>query len=367
MPGLKVGITEVLFQGAELPPTMGATDLVAPREVFRTDDGRLARQLIQSAIQKANDMIYRTAQRQAQCKGMGTTLVAALFRDDRVTVAHVGDCRLYRLRDDAFKQITVDHSLQQELINKGFYTPEEAREAVSKNIVTRAIGVEPTVDADLAEELIREGDVYLLCSDGLSDLLEDAEIQFILQQFNPDLEAAAEALVKSANDKGGKDNISVVLARPAARTESEQMIGECPAVSATMQIVSRSDVGRKRSHNEDNVRTDSAIGIAVLADGMSGYNAGEVASAIAVNLIADELQKGLQRLAANGADEAVLEEEASAVVDNTSFDGEYLQGLLGERAIEVEEITIGDVEAAHDAPAVIDHHTEMARNLEIGS
>ena len=169
--------------------------------------------LVESAIQSANEAIFQTAQSQPQCAGMGTTLVAAVFYDDRLTVAHIGDSRMYRLRGDAFEQITVDHSLLQELIDKGFYTPEEAKESLNKNLVTRAMGIELSVQPDVQEEVVLPGDIYLLCSDGLSDLVEDEQIHSTLREYGANLQEAAESLVQIANDNGGKDNISVILAR----------------------------------------------------------------------------------------------------------------------------------------------------------
>jgi PPM family protein phosphatase len=169
--------------------------------------------LVKSAVENANETIYQTAQSQPQCHGMGTTLVAAVFYDDRMTVAHVGDSRLYRLRGEQYEQITVDHSLLQELIDKGFYTPEEAKQSLNKNLVTRAMGIDLTVKADVQEEAVVPGDIYLLCSDGLSDLVEDEEMHLTLKKYSANLEEAARMLVQMANDKGGKDNISVILAR----------------------------------------------------------------------------------------------------------------------------------------------------------
>jgi PPM family protein phosphatase len=179
--------------------------------------------LVKEAVEKANETIYRTAQSQPQCQGMGTTVVAALFYDDRITVAHVGDSRMYRFRDDVFEQVTIDHSLLQELVEKGFYTPEEARQSLNKNLVTRAMGVEATVKASFQEEIVKTGDVYLICSDGLSDLVDDKEMRETLKVHATSLPEAARALVQLANDKGGKDNISVILARalkpfPASRS-----------------------------------------------------------------------------------------------------------------------------------------------------
>ncbi len=171
---------------------------------------------VKLAIEKANQTIYQTAQSQPQCHGMGTTLVAAAFYDDRVTIAHIGDSRLYRLRGDDFQQLTSDHSLLQELVDKGFYTPEEARKSQNKNLVTRAMGIELNVSPDVQEEMVIPGDLYLVCSDGLSDLVEDADIHSALKTYGDELETAAKYLVQLANDNGGKDNISVILARANA-------------------------------------------------------------------------------------------------------------------------------------------------------
>jgi protein phosphatase len=168
--------------------------------------------IVKAAIEKANETIYATAQSQPQCQGMGTTVVAAAFYDQRLTIAHVGDSRLYRLRESRLEQVTTDHSLLQELIDKGFYTPEEAKQSLNKNLVTRAMGIEMGVSPDVQEDVVKAGDVYLLCSDGLSDLVDDEEIHAILVDHEG-LEEAAQRLVQRANEKGGKDNISVILAR----------------------------------------------------------------------------------------------------------------------------------------------------------
>lgn len=169
--------------------------------------------LIKAAIEKANETIFQTAQDKPECHGMGTTIVTVAFYENRLTVAHVGDSRLYRLRDGDFEQVTQDHSLLQELIDKGFYTPEEARKSLNKNLVTRAMGIEMNVTPDIQEEFVKPGDIYLLCSDGLTDLVEDQEIAVILRSCTDNLEEAGRQLVQKANDYGGKDNISVILAR----------------------------------------------------------------------------------------------------------------------------------------------------------
>lgn len=167
--------------------------------------------LLQDAIRHANHVIFRASQTQPQCAGMGTTVVACLFHDDRVSIAHVGDSRLYRLRAGQMEQVTTDHSLLAELVARGFYTPEEARQSLNKNLVTRALGIEKGVEVTLAEEPVLPGDIYLLCSDGLSDMVEDSDIGLTISNFGANLHAATEQLVQHANDNGGRDNVTALL------------------------------------------------------------------------------------------------------------------------------------------------------------
>jgi protein phosphatase len=169
--------------------------------------------VLRDAIQRANKIIFQTAKTQPQCEGMGTTVVGALFHDDRVTIAHVGDSRLYRLRGGRFEQLTLDHSLLQELVDRGFYSPEEAQRAANKNYVTRALGVEANVEVGLREETVEKGDHYVLCSDGLSDMVEDSDIHLTINTFGDNLASVAKQLIQLANDNGGRDNISVLLGR----------------------------------------------------------------------------------------------------------------------------------------------------------
>ncbi len=168
--------------------------------------------ILRDAIVRANKIIHQTAKTQPQCEGMGTTVVACLFHDNRVSVAHVGDSRLYRQRGNRYEQVTLDHSLLQELVDRGFYSPAEAQRATNKNYVTRALGVEPTVDVELHEYPVHKGDYYLLCSDGLSDMVEDDDIHLTISTFGVNLETTARQLIQLSNDNGGRDNISVVLA-----------------------------------------------------------------------------------------------------------------------------------------------------------
>ena len=169
--------------------------------------------LIRDAINSANSSIYKTAQEDKQCHGMGTTIVTALAYQDRISVAHVGDSRLYRLRGDDFRQITKDHSLVQELVDRGLFTPEEAEKNAPKNLVTRALGLDAKVEIDVIEDQLAVADIYLLCSDGLTDMVNDEEIHLTLSKYSANLALAATKLVEIANEHGGKDNISVILAR----------------------------------------------------------------------------------------------------------------------------------------------------------
>ena len=168
--------------------------------------------ILRDAIQRANKIIYQTARTQPQCEGMGTTVVAALFFDNKITIAHVGDSRLYRQRSDKLEQVTMDHSLLQELVDRGFYSAEEAQRAANKNYVTRALGVEPNVDVEIQEVPVQKGDSYMLCSDGLSDMVEDEDIHLTINTFGDNLETVAKQLIQLANDNGGRDNVSVVMA-----------------------------------------------------------------------------------------------------------------------------------------------------------
>lgn len=172
--------------------------------------------LIRTSIEAANRHIFDTAHNIPQCQGMGTTVVAALFAAGKVTIAHVGDSRIYRFRDGSLVQVTSDHSLVQELIDRGYFTPEEAQANTPKNLVTRALGIDETVQVDVQELETLPGDIFLLCSDGLNDMVNDEEIRLTLSKYSANLLEAAHELVGRANAEGGKDNISVVLARPGS-------------------------------------------------------------------------------------------------------------------------------------------------------
>jgi len=169
--------------------------------------------ILRDAVYRSNKIIFQTAQSQTQCEGMGTTIVACMFYDDKVSIAHVGDSRAYRLRGGALEQITLDHSLLQELVDRGFYSHEEAQRSTNRNYVTRALGVEPTVEVEVREYDVLPDDIYLLCSDGLPDMVEDDDIHLTISTFNASLDVVGQQLIDLANDHGGRDNVSVMLAQ----------------------------------------------------------------------------------------------------------------------------------------------------------
>ena len=180
----------------------------------RTATGRSwAETALHAEILKANSAIYNAAQNQPQYAGMGTTLVAVVYHDDKMVVAHLGDSRLYRLRGDDFRQVTRDHSLLQEQIDSGMITEEDARRSQNKNLVTRALGVDPVVEPEIHTYETAPGDLYLFCSDGLNDMVENEDIALTLQALSANLDLAAEQLVQMANDNGGRDNVSVILVK----------------------------------------------------------------------------------------------------------------------------------------------------------
>lgn len=166
---------------------------------------------VREAIVYANEEIHEQAHLRLDCAGMGTTIVITLFHEDQVTYANVGDSRIYRLRNNELQQITSDHSLVQEMVDNGYLSQEEALISTSRNLITRALGIAPEVEVDIRTEAFDKDDVYLLCSDGLTDLVNDNDILSILVNNRSDMAVAAEELVELANTNGGSDNISVIL------------------------------------------------------------------------------------------------------------------------------------------------------------
>ncbi len=168
--------------------------------------------VLEEAIAAANMRIYEDAAGNSDLEGMGTTLVAAVVMNNNVLyVANVGDSRLYVVDEEEIRQITEDHSLVEEMVKNGELDRNEVRFHPNKNVITRAVGTAKVVVADYFEVQLKPGDKILLCSDGLSNMIEDGEMQYIVNYYEEDVEKAAAKLVKKANDNGGKDNISVVL------------------------------------------------------------------------------------------------------------------------------------------------------------
>jgi protein phosphatase len=169
--------------------------------------------LLIEAVKTANTAIHQSSMSRPEQAGMGTTIVVAMFHDGLLTVAHVGDSRLYRYRQGQLSQVTEDHSMVQELLRRGLISPEEARTSANRNLVTRALGVDPVVQVDVKEQPFEPGDLYLLCSDGLNDVLSDEEIAALLARHHDDLEAATRNMILEVNARGGPDNVSIVLIR----------------------------------------------------------------------------------------------------------------------------------------------------------
>lgn len=184
---------------------------------WRARAGRLAQTseleaAMLACITAANSAIFNMSRTNAAYAGMGTTLVVAVLHRESLILAHVGDSRCYRLREGQLQQITKDHSIHQEQIDSGLLTAEQARTAPGQNVVTRAVGIDESVQVEINRHAVMPDDVYLLCSDGLSDLVDDAAIAAILTSAEV-LDEQCRQLVAAANNHGGRDNISVLLCR----------------------------------------------------------------------------------------------------------------------------------------------------------
>ncbi len=169
------------------------------------------KEVVHEAVVFANDEINSHAKTHPECTGMGTTIVMTLFYDDTVILASVGDSRIYRFRKGELQQVTTDHSLVQEMIDNGYMSEEEAANSTNRNLITRALGIAEEVKVDVTQNTIEEDDIYLLCSDGLSDMIDDEQIFSALVKSRQDLKKASEELIKLAKEHGGHDNVSVIL------------------------------------------------------------------------------------------------------------------------------------------------------------
>jgi protein phosphatase len=167
--------------------------------------------LLVNGIRLANQAVFQSSQEKEEYRGMGTTVVALFFSDSSSVVAHVGDSRLYRIRGGRIDQVTEDHSLVWEQYREGYLSKEALSSSPLKNIVTRALGMNPTVDVDVQEIDLQKGDLLVLCSDGLSDLVQDEELMSAIRSASGDLDRACRDLTQLANQRGGKDNITTLI------------------------------------------------------------------------------------------------------------------------------------------------------------
>jgi PPM family protein phosphatase len=188
-------------------------------------------------IREANRRVFERARDDASASGMGTTMTVALVEGDQVTIGHVGDSRAYRLRDNALEQLTEDHSLVAELVRSGKLSPEEAETHPQRSMITRVLGTDPDVDADTFTVEAHPGDVFLLCSDGLTTMVEENHIVDVVNRHRGDLERAAKQLISDANRSGGEDNVTVVFFEIVEEGETAQM----PAVDADEDTLTEVD------------------------------------------------------------------------------------------------------------------------------
>jgi protein phosphatase len=186
------------------------------------DPGESPEQTVVRLIQAANLRVHERAVTDSAASGMGTTMTVALFRPDgTVVIGHVGDSRAYVLREGRLDQLTDDHSLVAELVRRGELSPEQAEVHPQRSVITRALGTEPEVDVDAFTVDARDGDVFLLCSDGLTTMVDPDTIAELLGRHRSELEAASRALIKAANDRGGEDNITTVLFAVASNDDAQ--------------------------------------------------------------------------------------------------------------------------------------------------
>jgi PPM family protein phosphatase len=216
------------YNAGEVASGMACSFIKTELTKWLSEAGALAqpaqlKRAIEICVHNTNLAIYKSAIANPHYAGMGTTLVLGVFLGDVLLLGHIGDSRCYRLRGGLCERITKDHSFLQEQIDAGLMTPLQAASSPNKNLVTRALGVEDTVLLELAQHRVQPNDLYLMCSDGLSDMLFEEEIHEILQNGEP-LEGQATSLVALANAKGGRDNISVLLVQVSGGSDKRGLI-----------------------------------------------------------------------------------------------------------------------------------------------
>ena len=206
-------------KGGEIASDIAVRAIAENLEQQQWDDNSDEMQILLklgAAVEAANQMIRQQALASSELSGMGTTVVVALFILGRVFLAHVGDSRIYRFRDNRLEQLTRDHSLVQQLIDSGIFLNVEEAEAagIRTNVLTRGLGIEDQAEVDVSNELLQPDDLFLFCTDGLTAMLRDGDLERLLRHYQDDLDTAVERLVVGAMSAGGLDNITVVLARP---------------------------------------------------------------------------------------------------------------------------------------------------------
>ena len=206
-------------QAGEIASRLAAAALRRPAQ---SDVGE-GKEHVVSLIQEANRRVYEAAAEDESVSGMGTTMTAAVAEDDAVWIGHVGDSRAYLVREGRLEQLTEDHSLVAELVRSGKLSPEEAEAHPQRSVITRALGTESDVDVDVFSVQPQRGDLFMLCSDGLTSMLSDEAILDILERERDDVQRAAKKLVDAANDEGGEDNITVVLFEIVEQAQSEEV------------------------------------------------------------------------------------------------------------------------------------------------
>lgn len=245
-------------QAGEIASHLAATSVQHAERDGSPDEDR-----VEQLIQDANRSVYERARADESTSGMGTTMTIALVDGDLVRIGHVGDSRAYLVRDHALEQLTEDHSLVGELVRSGRLSPEEAEDHPHRSVITRVLGTDPEVDVDSFSVGARPGDLFMLCSDGLTSMVDDGRILELLEQHADDVKAAAQALVDEANANGGEDNITVILfqiatlddtielpvtTEPAADAD-EDTLGELeriPVVAADAGATAPAPAARKR-------------------------------------------------------------------------------------------------------------------------
>ena len=209
-----------------------ASGLAAAAVQDSAHDGESGEARVAALIEEANRRVFRRASEDREASGMGTTMTVALVEDDHVAFGHVGDSRAYLIRDGRLEQLTDDHSLVAELVRSGKLTPEEAETHPQRSVITRALGTEADVDVDTFSVAAEPGDLFLICSDGLTSMVDDQTILDAVEEHRSNLQEAAKALVSAANRGGGEDNITVVFFEVAAAAEHAGDIEDTVATSA---------------------------------------------------------------------------------------------------------------------------------------